>query len=163
MMSPSWTKLHNVQYIAQYWPASDYANDVLSTYPMPTTRRQAAQQNASVPKDTPPPKATPRTWKTSTKKKAHAGVKEEPVAVGANHEKEENEHDAAAQDEDEHPAKKPKVEAQVGDSPHANAEGNQDEQEASDSKQQTEGGKTVLRSMRTRRVGPLGLLPCCVL
>ena len=137
MMSPSAARLHAVH--CKHWQAQhSEPHTRTTTYDMPTTRRQAAQQNGSAPKTAPSPKAAPRARKTSTKKAANADVKDESVAAGEKRDQEESRVEAEAQDE-EPPAKKPKTETQDGHSPHAKATENQDVKEASDSKQQTDG------------------------
>ena len=134
MMSSCWTRPHIVSGLPCILDLRQN-DDLLSTYAMPTTRRQAAQQSGTGLKDAPRPKAASRAPKTSAKEAANVNVKDEPVAVREKHHKEDSEVEAQAQAE-EPPAKKLKTEAQHGVSPHVKAEENQDVKEASDRQQQ---------------------------
>lgn len=91
---------------------------------MPTTRRQAAQQNGTAPKDTSPPKAASRARKASTRKDAR--THDEPrTAVGEKREQEESEVKAEQHEEEEPPAKKLKTEADEDESSHCKPEGDE--------------------------------------
>ncbi|TFY52545.1 hypothetical protein EVJ58_g9957 [Rhodofomes roseus] len=100
---------------------------------MPTTRRQAAQQNGTVPTDSSSPKVASRARKTSTKKNAR--VKNEPITVGEKREQEESEVKAEEPAEEGPPAKKPKTEAGEDEMSNGKTDGDEGVKQESDSKQ----------------------------
>ncbi|KAH9937382.1 uncharacterized protein B0H18DRAFT_950258 [Fomitopsis serialis] len=101
---------------------------------MPTTRRQAAQRNGTVPRDASPPKAASRARKASTRKNAR--TKDGPqTAIGERREQEESEVKAEQQEEEEPPAKKSKTEADEDEPSHGKTGGDESVKQESDSTQ----------------------------